>query len=205
MTTPIPYDVFSSELGPGESIEWSGKPNNRVFFHKEDWLAIPFSLMWGGFAIFWLLGASGIWDIWTNKPSKTFEWFGLIWGTPFVLIGQYLIWGRFVYRNWQKRRTYYALTNRRALIVEGGIRGRTATSAYFDNLSTIDKSVRGDGIGSIAFGGPVTGYWQWGRGNPPRPPTFDDVNDVDSVYQIAARLHQQASNSASTAVSSRWR
>jgi hypothetical protein len=69
----------------------------------------------------------------------------------------------------------------------------------------MDKSVRSDGIGSIAFGGPVTGYWQWGRGNPPRPPTFDDIDDVNSVYQIAARLQEQVSGSAKGLTTSRWR
>jgi hypothetical protein len=115
----------------------------------------------------------------------------VIWGTPFVLIGQYLIWGRFVYSGWVKRRTLYALTNRRALIVKNGLKGRTVTSAYFKSMTFIDKHVRSGGIGAISFGGPVSGEWRWGKNNPPRPPTFDDVDDVDSVYQIAAQLHQQ--------------
>lgn len=110
--------------------------------------------------------------IWRHRPSHTFQYFGLIWGTPFVLFGQYLIWGRFVYSRWKKRRTYYALTNRRALIVQNGLKGRTSSSAYFDNLSVIDKRVRSDGIGIISFGGPVRGEWQWGKGNPPRPCTL---------------------------------
>jgi len=130
MTTPIPFEVFSSEVLPGEKIEWTGRPNPAVIFHQEDWLVIPFSLMWGGFAIFWLLSASGISDIWTHRPKG------------------------------------------------------------------VDKRVRPDGIGSISFGGPVKGETQWGRGNPPRPPTFDDVNNVDSVYQVAVRLHDRARKSA---------
>jgi hypothetical protein len=203
MATPVPFDIFSSELSPGETIEWTGLPNAAVILHPEDWVAIPFSLLWGGFAIFWFLGASGIWHIWTNRPNQTFQYFGLIWGTPFVLVGQYMIWGRFVYSRWKKQRTYYALTNRRALIVENRLRSRASSSAYFENISVVDKRARLDGIGSISFGGPIRVEWQWGRRNPPRPPTFDDVDDVDSVYQIALRLYDQARKSAGVA-SSRW-
>jgi hypothetical protein len=114
-----------------------------------------------------------------------------------------MIWGRFVYARWKKQRTYYALTNRRALIVERGLGDRTASSAYFENTAMLDKRVRSDRIGSISFGGPVTGEWRWGKGNPPRCPTFDDIDNVDGVYQIAARLQGQASNSPAT-TSSRW-
>ncbi len=91
------------------------------------------------------------------------QWIGVLWGIPFVLAGQYLIWGRFVYQRWLKERRYYALTNRRALIVQYGFRGRACTSAYFDGLAMLDKRVRSDGIGDIAFGGPVRVDLQWGR------------------------------------------
>lgn len=164
---------------------------------------VPFSLFWGGFAIFWFLGASGILDLGTHRPDKTFRHVGMIWGTPFVLIGQYMIWGRFVYRWWVKKRTYYALTSRRALIVESGLRGRASSSAYFENLVRVDKRVRSDGIGSIMFGGPTADNSRWGENRRFEFPTFEDVDDVDSVYQIVARLHDQARKSAGV-TSSRW-
>jgi hypothetical protein len=192
MTTPVAFDLFSPELLPGETVQWTGLPNARVIFHAEDLGVIPFSLLWGGFAIFWMLSASGIWDVFSSRPDKTFGWFGIIWGTPFVVVGQYFIWGRFVYARWKKKRTYYAITTRRALIVEDGFRSRNAVSAYFENLSTIQKKVRSDGIGSIAFGGSVIGEWRWGKNNPPRPPTFDDVDNADEVYQIAIRMQDQS-------------
>lgn len=202
ITNPVSFDVIAPELLPGETVEWTGRPNPRVMFHREDWLMIPFSLLWGGFAIFWILGASGIWDVWTNKPSRGFAWFGVIWGTPFVPIGQYMIWGRFFYTPWKKGRTYYALTKRRALIIEEGLGGRKVSSAHFESLSMIDKYVRNDGIGSISFGGPVTGERRSGRNNPPRQPTFDDVEGADSVYQIAVRQQELARKSLVGA--SRW-
>ena len=151
---------------------------------------IPFTLLWGGFVVFWLLAVSGIWGIFRNS-SGALEYFGLIWGSALVLIGQYMIWGRFIHLRWRKQRTVYALTNRRALIVESGFRNRKSCSAFFAELSMLDKHVRPDGIGSISFGGPVIGQWRR-RGIPPRPPTFDDVDQVDTVYQIAIRLRDQA-------------
>lgn len=201
MTTPLAFDHFAPDLAAGERIEWTGQPNPGAIFHPEDSALIPFSLMWGGFAIFWLLGASGILGLGKQHPDQTFQYFGLIWGTPFVLVGQYLIWGRFVYAAWKKRRTYYAITGNRALILENGLRGRTSTSVRFSDLSLIGKRVRADGIGSISFGGPVTGQWQWGRRNAPRPPTFDDVDNAEFVYQQIIRLQEQSHKSSVSASS----
>lgn len=65
-----------------------------------------------------------------------------------------------------------------------------------ENLAMIGKEVRSDGIGRISFGGPVVGEMRWGKNNPPRPPTFDDINDADTVYQIASRLHEQVGKSS---------
>lgn len=192
--TAAAFDAFSPDLLPGETIEWTGRPNRSVVFHPDDWFAIPFSLIWGGVTVFWLLLASGLWDTWQHKPHQPFQIFGLIWGTPFVILGQYLIWGRFVHQFWKKKRTYYALTNRRALIVEYGLRNRSSSSVYFDNLARIDKRVRSDGIGNISFGGPVTGQWQWGisKSRESRPPTFDAIDNADFVYHTVLRLQDQA-------------
>jgi hypothetical protein len=65
------------ELVPGESFVWAGQPKTSVVFHKEDAILIPFSLLWGGFAIVWFssmitsrwlpdLESSVIWDTCEN-------------------------------------------------------------------------------------------------------------------------------------------
>src|SRR5271154_2605430 len=82
------------ELMSGESIFWAGMPNPSVIFHSTDWGLIPFSLVWGGFALFWEAGAVGLWG---NKQGSAHSWeVGTIFGAAFVVTGQYLIWGRFV-------------------------------------------------------------------------------------------------------------
>ena len=88
---PEAMAAIQPELLPGESIVWAGRPNPRIVFHHQDAILIPFSLLWGGFAIFWEAGVMGLGPLGTHSGQP---WgFGVIWGIPFVLIGQYLILG----------------------------------------------------------------------------------------------------------------
>src|SRR2546425_847012 len=124
--SPDSVAAIQPELISGEGILWAGRPNTSTVFHKEDLFLIPFSLLWGGFAIFWEAGVSGYW----GNSTRSGPWvFGMFWGIPFVLIGQYLIWGRFFYAAWKRKRTYYAVTNRRVIVVQNGWK-RQMASAY---------------------------------------------------------------------------
>ena len=139
---------LNAELLTGEIILWSGKPNPRVIFHASDWGMIPFSLLWGGFTLFWEFGVSGAkWSGGKAPPS----YFMMLWGSFFVVMGQYFIWGRFIYAAWKKTRIVYAVTSRRVLTVVRGP-GSTSISAFLDGVSSVAKDVRNDGIGTIRFG-----------------------------------------------------
>lgn len=201
MITPIPLGTFSPDLVPGESIGWSGQPNASVIFHREDWGFIPFTLAWGGLAIFGLLSFLGVVEAFNPHKEPLIQFFDIIGCAFLVLVGQYMIWGRFFYVYWRKKRTWYALTNRRALIVIDGFWRRRSSSAWFIDLLLIDKRVERNGIGFVSFGGPATGELRWGTNNPPRPLTFDDVDHADAVHQAAFQLMEKAR--ASHAASSR--
>lgn len=184
--------AIQPDLTSGESVVWAGQPSTSVIFHKEDALLIPFSFLWGGFAIFWEASVARIWG-----NSAKGQWtLGILWGIPFVLIGQYLIWGRFVYAAWLKRRTHYAVTNRRVLVVQDGWRRQTA-SAYIDSLPSVVKEGGSNGIGILRFGPQITlssnrGWGPWNSLIVSGVPTFVDIEDVDSVYRLVSDFQDKA-------------
>ena len=137
---------IQEELLPGEPVLWTGQPLRQVIFRSSDWYAIPFSLLWGGFAIFWEWGVTGHFGNTKDSPSIFME----LWGLPFVVMGQYMIWGRFLYTAWKKGRTYYAVTTKRVLVVTSGAT-RKVVSGYVRTLDSVTLTTRRDGIGTIEF------------------------------------------------------
>jgi hypothetical protein len=183
------FQRIQPELLPAESIVWGGRPVTSVIFHKEDAFLIPFSLLWGGFAIFWEASVLGLW-------GHNGSWvFGAIWGIPFVVFGQYLIWGRFLYTAWLKRRTAYAVTNRRVLAVQEGRTQRVA-SAYLDSLPALIKESGSNGIGVLRFKPQLMngrfGWRSWNSLEVGALPAFVDVQEIDSVYRLVADLREKA-------------
>ena len=182
------------ELTSGESVLWAGQPNPRTIFHRDDLYLIPFSLLWGGFAIFWEAGISGYWG---SGPNAGKQWaFGMLWGIPFVLAGQYIIWGRFLYAAWKKKRTHYAVTERRVIVVQNGWR-RQMASAYVDTLPTLIKEGGSNGTGTLRFAQAESmwsgrrGWGAWDGLSIGSVPTFLDVDDVDSVYRLVSDLRER--------------
>jgi hypothetical protein len=181
------------EMLSGESVYWAAMPNPSVIFHSDDWAVVPFSLLWGGFAIFWEAGALGYWGSGSRGGGPSL--FMAIWGVPFVLIGQYMIWGRFLYDAWLKRRTYYAITNKRLLIVQDGWSQKTS-SMYLEEIPAIERE--GAKTGTLWFGKkyPVMG----GRGQKRRSmsrfelgdvPVFADIDDVNGVQRLVQELREK--------------
>lgn len=189
--------LFQEELLKDETVLCTGQPETKVLFTKADIFLIPFSLLWAGFAIFGEVTA-----IIMLVPSEVFRGnspiFFPIFGAFFVIVGLYFVFGRFIYKFYIKKNTYYAVTNKRVLILTI-LRSRNIKAVYIEAIPSINKSVRLDGIGSITFGTPNP--WSPGYGNTGMDfftsfyggdvPTFYDIKDAQKVYELVNELRKK--------------
>lgn len=87
---------------------WQGSPDPAVRFTPSDVFFVPFSLLWGGFALAWNIA------VWASDAPFFFRLFGL----PFLAVGFYITIGRFMVTARRKRKTTYAVTTERAVIID---------------------------------------------------------------------------------------
>jgi len=167
------------ELSGDERLLWSGMPSQGLLFRPTDVLMVPFSLMWGGFAIFWEYSV---------VSSKGAPVFFSLWGIPFVLVGLYMIVGRFLVDSYQRARTYYGVTDQRVIIV-GGLVNQEVKSIALQGLSDMSLYERSNGSGSITFGPSNPRYAMWSGTAWPgtarqMAPAFELIGQVRTVYNI---------------------
>ena len=134
---------ISAQLFAGERIVWTGQPKQGLVLGARDFLLIPFSLLWGGFAIFW---NASVWTIPSTGEGP--DWFFRLWGLPFLIIGLYVIAGRFLHDALLRRRLTYGVTNQRILVARGRSK---VTSLDIQRLPRLELSEHRDGTGSIDF------------------------------------------------------
>lgn len=166
---------FGRYLDSGETILWRGQPKQGVRLQASDALMIPFSIMWGGFAIYW--------EVMAFNSGAPF--FFRLWGVPFVLIGLYMMVGRFYGDAVIRKKTLYAVTSKRALIISGFF-SRSLKSAELKTLATVEFSERSDRSGTIIFGHSQIPNFLLNSGMPMSgkqlPPMFVGIDDAKSVY-----------------------
>ncbi len=138
---------------------------------------IPFSILWGGFAIFWDWGISQ-----TTAPPI----FRLV-GAAFVAIGLYMIFGRFIYDAWLRSNTYYGLTTERALIVRRTLE-ESVRSIALKTLGDVTLTVGKDLSGTITLGNDTPGspwldFSPWNRSYYVSAPRFERIERAGEVYE----------------------
>ena len=182
----VDLDTVERHLSTGERVEWVGRPDPAKHFTRGDVYLVPFSILWGGFAIFWeaiaIRGGGG---------------FFALWGVPFVAMGLYLIFGRFIYKANRKRRTIYVVTDRRVMTIVRGRRGESVEATYLSAIPSISTSAVSNGRGSVELG-PSSPASAWSANNgmeffargqaASAGVGFYDIEDPGAVADLIERL-----------------
>lgn len=128
---------LQKHINKRDKIIWAERPKQGIIFRSSDVFLIPFSFAWGGFAIFWEVMVLA-----TGAPI-----FMAFFGIPFVLIGLYLIVGRFFHDMYIRREMIYGLTEKQIIIK----RGDKLRFVDLSSLTDMQLSTKKDGSGSILF------------------------------------------------------
>jgi hypothetical protein len=181
----LDYDrPFQKHLRPGETLLWVGRPVQGIVFRRTDWGLIPFSLIWTSMAVWQARFLGRSLDALLN-PCPTVVILGML------AFGVYLLVGRFVVDAWQRSRTWYGLSDRRALILYVG---RTVCFNTVEGAeckaATLQRQA--DGSGTIIFETrEVDPYWvgREGRGGfldstRPSSPAFEGIDAPDEVLGL---------------------
>ncbi|MBC3763278.1 hypothetical protein ACUN7V_11880 [Quadrisphaera oryzae] len=109
-----PGPVPGVDLRDGEVLLWTGRPDPSVLFTRADAFLVPFSV--------YAFVTSALFTTWATTgalqtPQAPPGLVGLY--ALFTLGSAYLLVGRFVVKRRTKRRTHYAVTDQRAIIVTG--------------------------------------------------------------------------------------
>ncbi len=189
MTTYSATEVFGSDLLRDERILWSGQPDPSILLSKADIFIIPLSVLWAGFAFV----VSGVLVALVIR-GETVALVGGIIAWPMGLMGLYILFGRFLYNRWVRRRTHYAVTDLRVLALTNAL-ARDLATAYLTDIPAVSKSVRADGTGSLWFGNApwwvvILGSHAMDTFMSPAgvPVAFYDVPRVDEVHELANRV-----------------
>jgi len=174
---------LAPNLGTNEKLLWTGRPKAGIVFRGSDAFLIPFSLLWGGFAIFWE----------TNVFATDGPFFFKLWGIPFILVALYITVGRFFVDAKKRANTIYGVTHDR-IIIKSGIFSREIKSLNIRTLSDITIDQKGDNSGTITIGptdlrSSMMQGIEWPGAK--QPPRLELIEDVKTVYDKIIDLQRQ--------------
>ena len=140
--------ILRRELAPNKRLVWQARPApvSRMLASSGTFvLGIPFF----AFAVFWTWGATGGFAKAQSGHYPKMGLFGFLWGGMFVLIGASMLLSP-LWAWWVARHTLYAITARRALLIEAPFR-RTIQSFADERLTMVTRREGASGRGDIIF------------------------------------------------------
>jgi hypothetical protein len=147
---------------------------------------IPFSIVWETIALLTLI--QGLQEHGTNDAAVPIS-------ALFSILGIYLLVGRLFVRRIIRRRTFYAITTTRVLVLRT-FPGRELRSLRLADIPSVITAKRGKGLGTVYFGPTSwssslygdTGLEVLGTVPAEAFPVFRDIRDYKQVEHLLASL-----------------
>lgn len=183
---PIPLDLTATRylarhLLRGERILWAGRPKQGLLLGAQDLLIIPLGLL------FVTVGSVTVLRE-LHRPLSP-DWVG---GLIAICAGLLAVVGRHVLDGMLRARTYYAVTEKRILILREGLFPSLLgiDRANLTHVELLQAGARGTPRGTIRFGPAQTDEWNmhgsWVAAFDPTP-QFLGIADPAEVFALIQR------------------
>jgi hypothetical protein len=141
-------EFLERELDRGERVDWLSQPI-LSWWDPGSLGTVLFAIPWTAFSIFWTVGAANmVWfDRGPNNGGPSMALVFPLFGLPFIAIGLGMLSTPWWVRR-AKAKTVYALTDSRAIILQGG-RAMTIRSLRPDEIGPLLRREKRDGSGDL--------------------------------------------------------
>ena len=174
------------ELLRGERVVWCGQPSplSRAFASGGTFLfGIPFF----AFSVFWTWGATGHYGAPSTPDNIAFAKLAWLWGGVFIVVGASMLLSP-LWACWVARRTIYAVTDRRAIVIQKPLRRATIQSFHGERLENVIRREAPTGCGDLVF---ERQAWEDRRGRAVfRDVGFLGILDAHAVQQLLPTGHR---------------
>ena len=171
--TDTDYSFADMHVGYGDRVLWKGRPEKGITVRPDELVTIPFGLFFTIFALFWIsmaMQAGGIFAL---------------FGVPFVLVGLYMVGGRFIINELMKRNTAYVITDK-AIIRK---RGSRVDVWYGRDLSNMQVFSHKNGTTSFMFSA-IQVHYNRRRGATTHLYGIENVRDAKDVSEAIKQIER---------------
>lgn len=176
---PAHRQVIEPVLEPGEELVWAGRPRQGVVIRSRDPVTVGVIVLFG-LVYFWVIGGSLF-----DEPTMA----ELIFHLLVLVVVVYFAIGSFFLDAFYRSRLYYALTDKRAIILDTMV-VKEAVSILKSDFFLARLNSTEDGRGTIRLDSPTQAVnsMMLGMGRTHaafgHPPMFFEIEDAQAVYDL---------------------
>jgi len=187
----IAEQAISSELSADEKILWCGQARGGLQFNSVNVMTLPIGVIWLLIGI--IFGIILKRPAYAAQQSSYDQFTASLFLIACFLVALFCIFGVFFVDMLWRKHTYYAVTNKRVMLMTKWFSSKVQSLAL--PQLPMKLTIKADGSGNIVFGSTGAGGFIWGRDGRIRiftmPCSFARIDDAQKVYDIILNAQRQ--------------